>query len=1095
MPRTPAVCILATCVLFPSVALSDGPPLIRLEVGKPVERPARGGTSDFTEFLLPQGGFARVRVDQRNAGVRVSVLDPGGREIDWTDETGAFDAEFISVVGGPAGVYRLEVRDLGPPEHAGPVVVTLLAARPGLPGDAGHIAADLQFRQANVQRRQQDAPSLRRAIDRFTEAIALYHAAGDRVREGESENRRAKVQLDLDDHAAALTGFRRAQAIFQQLGDRKWLGITTHNIGKVHLARGEVVVAMELLERALLIRRELGDRDGESYTLFQLGRAWAALGETERAIELLQQTVDIHVALYDLIGIFESLITIADLEAARGSFQKALEKYDEVVERAPREARNPQRQALTLARQGKARVYLSLGDLDGAQAESDRALEIARALDNKNLMAGSLELAGELQLAGGQPRRAIETLAESRALRQAASDRSGEARTLGRIGGALAQLGDHAGALARFDEALALNTAVGNKLGMASTLLLASGEHDSQGRFAEARTAAGSALALYRGAGDRMGEGNALYQRARAQRGLGLVGEALESVGGAIERFESLRSLLDSPELRTMWRATTRGAFELQIELLMKAHEQSQGAGFDVRALLANERALARGLLESLGSGRAGLRQDASQALLARRSELARKANALEFQRVRSLADSTLPKPRDAELAAVLEEVRALDGRILAASPRYAAITLPPSLSLADVQRLLDVDTLLIEFALGEQRSFAWVVSTEGVRNAVLPARAEIEAKARALRAACTARNDAVADPTVAQRRARMARADAAAATSAAALSRVILGPLAGALGGRRLVIVGDGALRLVPFAALPDPDAPRSPLGARHELASLPSAAVLAELRRWGPQRPAPSDKVVVLADPVFEGSDPRVHGAAASAVAAGKPGAAAATSPEMVASRTALVEVSRAAADSGLAGFPRLRFSRQEADAVTALAPGRTLAAVDFAASRETATSEELAHARVVHFATHSLMNAAHPALSGLVLSLLDEHGRPRDGFLRLHEIYNLDLRADLVVLSACQTAVGKEWKGEGMVALTRGFLAAGAPRVVASLWNVDDRATAELMKRFYQGVLGRKLTPAAALREAQLQVAADPRWRAPYYWAGFGLQGDWR
>jgi CHAT domain-containing protein len=169
--------------------------------------------------------------------------------------------------------------------------------------------------------------------------------------------------------------------------------------------------------------------------------------------------------------------------------------------------------------------------------------------------------------------------------------------------------------------------------------------------------------------------------------------------------------------------------------------------------------------------------------------------------------------------------------------------------------------------------------------------------------------------------------------------------------------------------------------------------------------------------------------------------------------------------------------------------------LEAVDFEASKATATGGSLNQYRIVHFATHGLINSRHPELSGIVLSLVDEQGMPQDGFLRLHDVYNLKLSADLVVLSACRTALGKDVKGEGLIGLTRGFMYAGAPRVVASLWDVKDEATAELMKRFYEGMLRRRMTPAAALRTAQLSMAKEKRWEAPYYWAGFVLQGEWR
>jgi CHAT domain-containing protein len=250
--------------------------------------------------------------------------------------------------------------------------------------------------------------------------------------------------------------------------------------------------------------------------------------------------------------------------------------------------------------------------------------------------------------------------------------------------------------------------------------------------------------------------------------------------------------------------------------------------------------------------------------------------------------------------------------------------------------------------------------------------------------------------------------------------------------------------------------------------------------------RKPAPK-LTAVLADPVFDPTDPRVkvidqHGHA--------------TSRERQTTIHAVTDLERASRDTGLISFDRLLSTRKEADAIAALAaPKERLKAVDFQASRMTATSATLSQYRILHFATHGLLNSTHPELSGLVLTLVDEQGRPQDGFLRLHEIYNLNLSADLVVLSACQTALGKEVKGEGLIGLTRGFMHAGARRVVASLWRVPDKATAELMRRFYTGMLQHGLTPAAALRAAQVSLWKERRWREPYYWAAFVLQGEYK
>jgi CHAT domain-containing protein len=192
----------------------------------------------------------------------------------------------------------------------------------------------------------------------------------------------------------------------------------------------------------------------------------------------------------------------------------------------------------------------------------------------------------------------------------------------------------------------------------------------------------------------------------------------------------------------------------------------------------------------------------------------------------------------------------------------------------------------------------------------------------------------------------------------------------------------------------------------------------------------------------------------------------------------------------------LPRLPYTHREAEALLTLAPReQTRAALGFAADLKTALSGELADYRLVHFATHGFFNNTNPEMSGLVLSLVGPEGKPQEGFLSAGEVFKLKLSADLVVLSGCRTALGKQMKGEGVVGLTRAFMYAGTSRVLASLWSVDDAATATLMARFYQGILAGGLSPARALQQAQLAVARQRQWRQPYYWAGFQLQGDWK
>jgi CHAT domain-containing protein len=268
-----------------------------------------------------------------------------------------------------------------------------------------------------------------------------------------------------------------------------------------------------------------------------------------------------------------------------------------------------------------------------------------------------------------------------------------------------------------------------------------------------------------------------------------------------------------------------------------------------------------------------------------------------------------------------------------------------------------------------------------------------------------------------------------------------------------------------------------------------LPSASTLAALRRELAGRKPAAGTLAVLADPVFSINDERV-----------KPGARLGALQSIQfdpldQSRVRILSQTGGGEQRKLR-IDRLPFTREEAERIMSLAPaGSGMKALDFQASRASVTSGQLSQYRYIHFATHGLADSQRPELSTILLSLYDEQGRPQDGFLRAHEIYNLEMPAELVTLSACQTGLGKLTRGEGLVSLTRGFMYAGAARVVVSLWSVSDKATSELMVKFYRRMLIDGERPAAALRAAQVEMWRDKRWETPFYWAAFTLQGEWR
>jgi CHAT domain-containing protein len=391
-----------------------------------------------------------------------------------------------------------------------------------------------------------------------------------------------------------------------------------------------------------------------------------------------------------------------------------------------------------------------------------------------------------------------------------------------------------------------------------------------------------------------------------------------------------------------------------------------------------------------------------------------------------------------------------------------------------------------LEYSLGEERSYLWAVTKTGITSYELPKREVIENAAKEFYQLL---NNQDYHLGTSRGLGVEGRPGSSLDTNKVAtkLSQMLLAPVAAQLGNKRLLVVSDGALQYVPFAALPKPGTSEKdlvPLLVEHEIVNLPSASTLAVLRKELNDRKSAPKAIAVLADPVFSKNDPRLTSSS---------GQASGTQPEKSNLNRRALELSATTAN---VTFNRLPFTRQEAEQILALVPTKErMQAFDFAANRAIASSPELPNYRIVHLATHGILNSTQPELSGVVLSLVDEKGTLQNGFLQLRDIFNLNLPAELVVLSACETGLGKEVKGEGLVGLTRGFMYAGSPRVVVSLWSVSDRATSELMMKFYKKMLQDGLKPSAALRTAQIEMWRQKQWQAPYYWAAFTLQGEWR
>lgn len=1059
-----------------------------LKLGQTVERELKGGEAHFYGVRLEAEQYLHLVVEQKGIDVVVSLVAPDGKQLIEIDSpNGIYGPEPVSIVAEAEGEYRVKVRSLDEKAAPGRYEIKLKELRGASARDRDRVAAERLLSEAEALRVTQTGESLRQAIQKYDEALPLLRAAEDKPTEALILNRLGTVYLYLGENQKALERHRQALSLSQAIESRGEAANALHDIGVVYWQLGESQKALEYYNQALPLSRAVGDRSAEHQTLSAIGAAYERLGKPLEAMDYYNQALPIQRALGERWHEAITLNNIGTTYSSFGELQKALEYFNQSLplRRTVGDARG---EGITLNNIGI--LYWKLGDWQKALEYLDQALSRQRSTGDRPGAVSTLHNIGLVQHSMGNTEKALDYYNQSLTLARAVGDRWNEAHTLQQIGLVYRLLGDWQKALEYLNQALPIRRAVADALGEGVTLSQIGASYASLGKREEALKYLEQALALHRAVGDRPHEATTLLEIARVQSDLGQLDEARVRMEAALKIIESTRSSVVSQQLRTSFSASRQDFYQFYIDLLMRLHRSQPSAGYEATALQASEMARARSLLDILTESRADIRQGVDPALLERERTAQRQLSAGAERLTRLLGGKHTEEQEKAarqEVEALVSEYQEVEAEIRAKSPRYAALTQPQPLSAQEIQQALDKDTILLEYALGEERSYLWMVTQTSIKSFELPKRSVIEAQARRAYELLVSKTDALYPEAL------------------TGLSRTLLGPVADQLGQKRLLIVGEGALQYVPFGALPKltlrrqpPAAGESkspnnyqPLIVEHEVVTLPSASVVVLMRRETNARAAAPKRLAVLADPVFATDDQRVKSGMKNQPADSREGGQQAISRISPAS-----DIERAANDLSISNFDRLPVSRREAELITALLPkGQSFKALDFDASRAAATSSDLGRYQIVHFATHSLLNNQHPELSGIVLSLVDEKGQPQDGFLRLHEIYNLKLEADLVVLSSCQTALGKEIKGEGLVGLTRGFMYAGAPRVVASLWKVSDSATAELMQRFYRNMLGAKLRPAAALRAAQVSMWKQNQWAAPYYWSGFVLQGEWR
>lgn len=1145
-------------------------PAPRLEPGAAVHGLLRPGETVTYPLTLRQGEYLEVYLDQPLDRARLFLLAPGQAEATGYDDaygSGEFSAhppaQVLWEVAETGGAYRLRLESLDGKASVR-YRLTVGAAHPATERDwSRHRGVQLYFQAAKAQ----DEHEFEKALSLYREALELCEKGGYVRGTGSSYHSIGEVLQELGHKEEALASFEEARARWARLGETDSEVEETAWIAQAEMKLLRLDDAQRRLDEALVVARRLSSRVPEADVLDQICQLDHARGFAKEAIETCKQAVDLWRALGKPRQSTDSLNNLGlmyrdlgETAMARKYFREALAIFDRYPKPEKRatllnnlgllaEADGEYGDALSLYHQALeaneaadrwshsgVNLY-NIGRMQERLGDDDAALRyLLRAQDRLEQAGDVLWRIQVLQALGGHYAKRGE-LGRAREVLDHALTLSRDAHAMPQTAGCLDQIGDlrlveerPGEALGPLEEALTLHRKMGDRWAEARVLAELARAHLLLGRDDGALEELRRAETLNDELGNRSALASNRYETARIERARGELGEARKSIEGALELVDAMRPEVGGEELRALFAATKQPYYDFYIDLLMTEDARDPGAGHAAEALRESEHARARSLLETLAEAHLDLDDDAPAELREQKAEIEHRLDAKELQRQqlvepRAHIDDSQRLPAsersrsdtlfqvELDLERLLTQLRDVESRIRAASPRYAALTEPRSLSVEEIQSsLLDDRTTLLEYSLGAERSFLWAVTSDRLESFELPGQAELEGEARCLHWLLTSyQAPPVGDRLTeegarclgerldAYRRAagasafeappaRRARIREAFAETADRLSDQILGGAAKAgLLRPRLAVVSDGALQYVPLAALPDPASrgDRRPLVLGHELVRLPSASVLAFQRDRNEREAEARGEVAIIADPVYSPSDSRLDGALAASAGPGE--------GEAVRGRPS-------AEEPPLPEFHRLPFAGQEARAIAGFAdPAETFEAEGLAASRETVMSGRLEGYRYVHFATHGVIDTSRPQLSGLVLSLVDDAGNPRadDGFLRLHDIYRLRLDAEVVVLSACDTALGREVRGEGLVGLTRGFMYAGARRVVASLWEVQDLATARLMERFYRGLIEGRLAPADALRQAQIEIMSDPDQALdfPYYWAGFVLQGDWR
>lgn len=895
------------------------------------------------------------------------------------------------------------------------------------------------------------------ALDRYESARRAFEAVDDAAGVAETLNAEGETSVQLGDFERARKAYVEALQIGEELADLRLQALSRNNLGALSYRRGDVPAGLDHFVYALNLQRQLDPSLDEVATLLNLGTVHWSLGKSAGAVKYSEEGLSLARQLDDFDYQVTLLNNLGTIYRRRGETHKALELYDQTLDLARRLGA---RDIEALAASNLGNLYKLLGEPTRALELYELAHRLNQELDSQPGEARNLLEMGRLHQFWNEPDRALELYAEALEKSRAAGDTKVQGYLLHAMGLAHISQGKSRVAVEFLSQALELQEASSSLAAQLETLRDLGRAYRDLGDVTKASQAFDRSVDLARVVGDPHGEARTRFEMARLERAEGNLEAAHGHMRAGLFEVEALRSEVPGPDLRASFFSRNQDNFAFYIDLLLDLHRRRPEQSYDEEAFEAAERARARSLLELLTEARIPMGEGIPPELLERQRETTFRLSEVQNRLIQALSQQEVDQERvdrlRRDLNAVRGERESLAEAIRVKAPRYATIRYPQPLALDAVMRRLAPDEALLEYVLGDERSWLFVLTRDdfGVRE--LPPRGEVAALV-----------DGVVG-SLARRSHRQGRFR----SSARRLYEFLVQPATDLLKDRRcLLIVPDGELYYLPFEALVDPSqdvAGVSPtyLLSQWAVAYVPSASVLVSLKRQE-DSPQWSKTLVTFAAPKVPGTQAETT-----------------TGPGERNMRGGGL-------DQDSWRWLALPGSRLEAKTIARFFPEEEVLNLVGPDASEQAMKErfEVRSARYLHFASHANIDEENPAYSTLLLS----PGPHEDGLLQVHEIFQLRLEASLVVLSACRTGIGKHVRGEGLIGLTRAFLYAGSRSVLATLWPVQDRPTAELMTAFY-AELKAGSAKAEALRQAKLQaLSKGGPGSLPHYWAPFILTGD--